>query len=68
MAPGDCAVRLGDGYRCRDGAFPTKTYTFTPSAGSLTLTVTGTVQFAQQTGAFATSYIPTGAGQRDTRG
>lgn len=45
------------------GAFPTqKTYTFTPSAGSLTLTVTGTVQFAQlEAGAFATSYIPTGA-------
>lgn len=44
-------------------AFPTqKTYTFTPSAGSLTLTVTGTVQFAQlEAGAFATSYIPTGA-------
>ena len=48
------------------GAFPTqKTYTFTPSAGSLTLTVTGTVQFAQlEAGAFAalaTSYIPTDA-------
>jgi hypothetical protein len=43
------------------GAFPTRTtLTFTPTAGSLTLTVTGTVQFAQlEAGAFATSYIPT---------
>lgn len=43
------------------GAYPTRTtYSFTPSAGVLTLTVTGTVQFAQlETGAFATSYIPT---------
>jgi len=37
-----------------------KTLTFTPSAGSLTLTVTGSVQFAQlEIGAFATSFIPT---------
>ena len=45
------------------GAYPTrKTYTFTPSDGSLTLTVTGTVQFANlEAGAFETSYIPTGA-------
>ena len=45
------------------GAYPTRTtLTFTPSAGVLTLTVTGTVQFAQlETGAFATSYIPTAA-------
>lgn len=45
------------------GAYPTrKTYTFTPTAGSLTLTVTGTVQFAQlELGAFATSFIPTDA-------
>jgi hypothetical protein len=45
------------------GAYPTRTtLTFTPSAGNLTLTVTGTVQFAQlETGAFATSYIPTEA-------
>ena len=34
--------------------------TFTPTAGTLTLTVTGTVQNAQlEAGAFATSYIPT---------
>lgn len=45
------------------GAYPTrKTYTFTPSAGSLTLTVTGTVQFANlEAGAFETSFVPTGA-------
>ena len=45
------------------GAYPTRTtLTFTPSAGVLTLTVTGTVQFAQlETGAFATSFIPTAA-------
>lgn len=43
------------------GAYPTRTtYSFTPSAGTLTLTVTGTVQYAQlEAGAFATSYIPT---------
>jgi len=43
------------------GAFPTRTtLTFTPSAGSLILTVTGTVTKAQlEAGAFATSYIPT---------
>jgi hypothetical protein len=43
------------------GAYPTRTtLTFTPSAGSLTLTVTGTVTEAQlEAGAFATSYIPT---------
>lgn len=45
------------------GAYPTRTtLTFTPSAGSLTLTVTGTVQFAQlESGSFATSFIPTDA-------
>ena len=43
------------------GAYPTRTtYTFTPTAGALTLTVTGTVQYAQlEAGTFATSYIPT---------
>jgi hypothetical protein len=47
------------------GAYPTRTtLTFTPSAGALTLTVTGTVQFAQlELGSFATSYIPTAASQ-----
>lgn len=42
-------------------AYPTrKTYTFTPTAGTLTLTVSGTVQYAQlEAGAFATSFIPT---------
>jgi len=45
------------------GAFPTRsTLTFTPSAGTLTLTVAGTVQYAQlEAGSFATSYIPTDA-------
>ena len=45
------------------GAYPSrKTYTFTPTAGALTLTVTGTVQYAQlEVGAFATSFIPTAA-------
>lgn len=43
------------------GAYPTlRAYSFTPTAGSLTLTVTGTVQFANlEVGAFATSWIPT---------
>lgn len=43
------------------GAFPArKTYTFTPTAGSSTFTVSGTVSYAQlEAGAFATSYIPT---------
>lgn len=45
------------------GAYPTRTkLTFTPTAGVLTLTVTGTVQYAQlEVGAFATSFIPTDA-------
>lgn len=45
------------------GAYPSRrTLTFTPTAGVLTVTVTGTVQFAQlELGAFATSYIPTAA-------
>jgi len=43
------------------GGFPTRTtLTFTPTAGSLILTVTGSVTEAQlEAGAFATSYIPT---------
>ena len=43
------------------GAYPSRqSLTFTPTAGSLILTVTGTVQFAQlEAGSFATSYIPT---------
>jgi hypothetical protein len=43
------------------GAFPTRTtLTFTPAAGSLTATVSGTVENAQlEIGSFATSYIPT---------
>lgn len=46
------------------GAFPTcRIFNFTPTAGSLTLTVTGTVQFAQlEAGPTATSYIPTTTG------
>jgi hypothetical protein len=47
------------------GAYPNRvTYTFTPTAGTLTLTVTGTVQRAQlELGSVATSYIPTVASQ-----
>lgn len=43
------------------GAFPNrKTYTFTPTAGSSTFTVSGTVAYAQlEAGAFVTSFIPT---------
>src|SRR4029077_1168779 len=45
------------------GAFPTRvSLTFTPTAGTLTCTVTGSVLNAQlEAGAFATSYIPTTA-------
>lgn len=47
------------------GAYPNRqTLTFTPSAGTLTCTVTGSVQYAQlEAGSFATSYIPTVASQ-----
>ena len=43
------------------GAYPNRvTLTFTPTAGALILTVTGSVQFANlEAGGFATSYIPT---------
>ena len=43
------------------GAFPNKvSLTFTPTAGTLTLTVSGSVTYAQlELGSFATSYIPT---------
>lgn len=45
------------------GAYPNRvTLTFTPTAGMLILTVTGSVQFANlEAGSFATSYIPTTA-------
>jgi hypothetical protein len=47
------------------GAYPTRsTLTFTPTAGAITLTVTGSVTLAQlEAGAYATSYIPTVASQ-----
>jgi hypothetical protein len=43
------------------GAYPSRrTLTFTPTAGVLICTVTGTVQFAQlEAGTFVTSFIPT---------
>jgi hypothetical protein len=50
------------------GAFPTRvTQTFTPAAGALTVTVTGSVLDAQlEAGAFATSYVAT-TGAASTR-
>ena len=45
------------------GASNRVTLTFTPTAGALTCTVTGTVEYAQmELGSFASSWIPTGAG------
>lgn len=43
------------------GAFPARaSLTFTPTAGTLTLTVSGNVQYANlEAGSFASSYIPT---------
>ena len=43
------------------GAYPNRaTLSFTPTAGTLTVAVTGSVQFAQlEVGGFATSFIPT---------
>ena len=45
------------------GVYPNRrTLTFTPSAGALICTITGSVQYAQlEVGAFATSFIPTAA-------
>jgi len=45
------------------GVYPNRrTLTFTPSAGTLTCTVTGSVQYAQlEIGTFASSFIPTAA-------
>lgn len=45
------------------GAYPNRqTLTFTPTAGALICTVTGSVQYAQlEVGGFATSFIPTAA-------
>lgn len=46
--------------------YPTRvTLTFTPTAGTLTLTITGTVQYVQlEAGAFVTSYISSTQGTR----
>ncbi|AWJ93333.1 hypothetical protein Sp245p_26290 (plasmid) [Azospirillum baldaniorum] len=44
-----------------------RTYTFTPTAGTLTLTISGTVRYANlEAGAYATSYIPGASRGADT--
>jgi hypothetical protein len=49
-----------DGPLVGTGAGQRVTLTFTPTAGSLTLTVSGTVEYVQlEVGAFASSWIPT---------
>lgn len=56
---------VGSGTLVGTGAYPSRvSLTFTPTAGTLTLTVTGSVRQAQlEAGSFATSYIPTTAAQ-----
>lgn len=61
---GSGSVAVSGGHSATvDGAgdYPNrKTYTFTPSAGSTTFTVTGAVKYAQlEAGSFSTSFIPT---------
>lgn len=56
---------VGTGTLVGTGAYPNRvSLTFTPTAGTLTLTVTGSVRQAQlEAGSFATSYIPTTTAQ-----
>jgi len=51
------------------GAYPARTtLTFTPTAGTLTVTVSGAVEYANlEIGSFATSYIPTTASSTASR-
>lgn len=63
---GTGTVTLSDAFAATvvgSAVYPTRTsLTFTPTAGSLTVTVSGTVQFAQlETGSTPTSFVPTGA-------
>lgn len=53
------------GSKVGSGAYPARSsLTFTPTAGTLTLTVTGSVAFAQlESGSTSTSYIPTTTSQ-----